>query len=153
MNKKKTTNYSQLTFSLCSVGGSQVESWFLGFCEWNFGFVSPSFALLFQYTSPYAEYGELSKKFSSCSTIFIDDSTVSQPNLKNTIKAVALAVFFHIRNRQFRERDQLEGRLLDIFDEKMHPLSVSCTSQCFPYVSNKERVRFLGVEVGCYQLL
>ena len=80
---------------------------------------------LFQYASPYAEYGQLSKKFSSCSTIFIDDSTVSQPNLKNTIKAVALAVFFHIRNRQFRERDQLEGRLLDIFDEKLHPLSVS----------------------------
>uniref|UniRef100_A0A8C1AFM8 Cyclin-Y-like protein 2 n=1 Tax=Cyprinus carpio carpio TaxID=630221 RepID=A0A8C1AFM8_CYPCA len=27
-----------------------------------------------------------SKKYSSCSTIFIDDSTVSQPNLKSTIK-------------------------------------------------------------------
>ena len=80
--------------------------------------------LFSQYSSPYAEYGQLSKKFSSCSTIFIDDSTVSQPNLKNTIKAVALAVFFHIRNRQYRERDQLEGRLLDIFDEKLHPLSV-----------------------------
>lgn len=26
------------------------------------------------------------KKYSSCSTIFIDDSTVSQPNLKSTIK-------------------------------------------------------------------
>lgn len=30
--------------------------------------------------------GLLTKKFSSCSTIFIDDSTVSQPNLKSTIK-------------------------------------------------------------------
>lgn len=30
--------------------------------------------------------GLLSKKYSSCSTIFIDDSTVSQPNLKSTIK-------------------------------------------------------------------
>lgn len=30
--------------------------------------------------------GPLSKKYSSCSTIFIDDSTVSQPNLKSTIK-------------------------------------------------------------------
>lgn len=30
--------------------------------------------------------GLLSRKYSSCSTIFIDDNTVSQPNLKNTIK-------------------------------------------------------------------
>uniref|UniRef100_A0A3Q4H5F8 Cyclin Y n=1 Tax=Neolamprologus brichardi TaxID=32507 RepID=A0A3Q4H5F8_NEOBR len=32
----------------------------------------------------------LSRKYSSCSTIFLDDSTVSQPNLKYTIKCVAL---------------------------------------------------------------
>ncbi len=42
---------------------------------------------------------------------------------------MALAVFFHIRNRQFRDKDQLEGRLLDIFDERLHPLSVSKTSK------------------------
>lgn len=30
--------------------------------------------------------GLLSRKYSSCSTIFLDDNTVSQPNLKNTIK-------------------------------------------------------------------
>uniref|UniRef100_A0A673I8E2 Cyclin-Y-like protein 1 n=1 Tax=Sinocyclocheilus rhinocerous TaxID=307959 RepID=A0A673I8E2_9TELE len=48
--------------------------------------------------------GLLSKKYSSCSTIFIDDSTVSQPNLKSTIKWDS-------------------DRSLDIFDEKMHPLS------------------------------
>ncbi|KAI1237084.1 hypothetical protein IHE44_0014339 [Lamprotornis superbus] len=30
--------------------------------------------------------GQLTKKYSSCSTIFIDDSTVSQPNLRSTIK-------------------------------------------------------------------
>uniref|UniRef100_A0A673H716 Cyclin-Y-like protein 1 n=1 Tax=Sinocyclocheilus rhinocerous TaxID=307959 RepID=A0A673H716_9TELE len=47
--------------------------------------------------------GLLSKKYSSCSTIFIDDSTVSQPNLKSTIKWSVTS--------------------LDIFDEKMHPLS------------------------------
>uniref|UniRef100_A0A3Q0T1N5 Cyclin-like domain-containing protein n=1 Tax=Amphilophus citrinellus TaxID=61819 RepID=A0A3Q0T1N5_AMPCI len=47
------------------------------------------------HTSP----GLLTKKFSSCSTIFLDDSTVSQPNLKNS------------------------NRSLDIFDEKKHPLS------------------------------
>uniref|UniRef100_A0A8C2Z401 Cyclin Y-like 1 n=1 Tax=Cyclopterus lumpus TaxID=8103 RepID=A0A8C2Z401_CYCLU len=48
--------------------------------------------------------GPLSKKYSSCSTIFIDDNTVSQPNLKSTIKWDS-------------------GRSLDIFDEKLHPLS------------------------------
>lgn len=56
------------------------------------------------------------RKYSSCSTIFIDDSTVSQPNLKNTIKAVAFAVYFHIKKRE-------SNRTLEIFDEKSHPLS------------------------------
>ncbi|XP_075444764.1 cyclin-Y [Ascaphus truei] len=64
--------------------------------------------------------GQLRRKYSSCSTIFLDDSTVSQPNLKYTIKCVALGIYYHIKNR---DRD---GRLLlDIFDEKLHPLSKS----------------------------
>ncbi|XP_051910709.1 cyclin-Y isoform X1 [Hippocampus zosterae] len=64
--------------------------------------------------------GPVRRKYSSCSTIFLDDSTVSQPNLKYTIKCVALAIFYHIRNRE------VDGRmLLDIFDEKLHPLSKS----------------------------
>ncbi|KAM9328164.1 cyclin-Y-like protein 1 isoform 2-T2 [Pholidichthys leucotaenia] len=58
----------------------------------------------------------LTKKYSSCSTIFLDDSTVSQPNLKSTIKCVALAIYYHIKNRD-------SNRSLDIFDEKKHPLS------------------------------
>ncbi|XP_074483575.1 cyclin-Y-like protein 1 [Sebastes fasciatus] len=60
--------------------------------------------------------GLLTKKYSSCSTIFLDDSTVSQPNLKSTIKCVALAIYYHIKNRD-------SNRSLDIFDEKKHPLS------------------------------
>uniref|UniRef100_UPI0037E8F7D6 cyclin-Y-like protein 1 n=1 Tax=Semicossyphus pulcher TaxID=241346 RepID=UPI0037E8F7D6 len=60
--------------------------------------------------------GLLTKKYSSCSTIFIDDSTVSQPNLKSTIKCVALAIYYHIKNRD-------SNRSLEIFDEKKHPLS------------------------------
>lgn len=56
------------------------------------------------------------KKSSSCSTIYLDDSTVSQPNLKNTIKCVTLAIYYHIRNRS-------SNRILDIFDEKLHPLT------------------------------
>lgn len=35
---------------------------------------------------PKVSPGQLTKKYSSCSTIFIDDSTVSQPNLRSTIK-------------------------------------------------------------------
>lgn len=58
------------------------------------------------------------KKSSSCSTIYLDDSTVSQPNLKNTVKCVALAVYWHIKNRTSQ-------RQIDIFDEKSHPLTVS----------------------------
>ena len=61
------------------------------------------------------------KKSSSCSTIFLDDSTVSQPNLKNTIKCVALAIYYHIKNRASATQ------LLEIFDEKIHPLTVSKT--------------------------
>jgi hypothetical protein len=61
------------------------------------------------------------KKSSSCSTIYLDDSTVSQPNLKNTVKCVALAVYYHIKNRTSQ-------RQIDIFDEKLHPLTVINTS-------------------------
>ncbi|XP_067290645.1 cyclin-Y isoform X2 [Pseudorasbora parva] len=64
--------------------------------------------------------GPMRRKYSSCSTIFLDDSTVSQPNLKYTIKCVSLAIYYHIKNRN------VDGRmLLDIFDEKLHPLTKS----------------------------
>lgn len=57
------------------------------------------------------------KRFSSCSTIYIDDSTVSQPNIKATIKCVSLAVYYHIKHRES------DKRTIDIFDEKLHPLT------------------------------
>lgn len=44
------------------------------------------FQLFFFFFSPKVSPGQLTKKYSSCSTIFIDDSTVSQPNLRSTIK-------------------------------------------------------------------
>uniref|UniRef100_A0A0A9Z308 Cyclin-Y-like protein 1 n=1 Tax=Lygus hesperus TaxID=30085 RepID=A0A0A9Z308_LYGHE len=56
------------------------------------------------------------KKSSSCSTIYLDDSTVSQPNLKNTVKCVSLAIYYLIRSRT-------SERLIEIFDEKRHPLT------------------------------
>uniref|UniRef100_H0WNS8 Cyclin Y n=1 Tax=Otolemur garnettii TaxID=30611 RepID=H0WNS8_OTOGA len=68
--------------------------------------------------------GQIARKYSSCSTIFLDDSTVSQPNLKYTIKCVALAIYYHIKN-SFPTRDPDGRMLLDIFDENLHPLSKS----------------------------
>lgn len=57
------------------------------------------------------------KKSNSCSTIFIDDNTASQPNLKMMLKCVSLAIYYHVKNRDY------EVHLLDIFDEQLHPLS------------------------------
>jgi len=56
------------------------------------------------------------QKSSSCSTIFLDDNTVSQPNLKLTIKCVSLAIYYHIKNRT-------SDITLDIFNEKFHPFT------------------------------
>ncbi|EHH55114.1 hypothetical protein EGM_04253, partial [Macaca fascicularis] len=60
--------------------------------------------------------GQLTKKYSSCSTIFLDDRTVNQPNLRTTVKCVTLAIYYHIKNRD-------ANRSLDIFDERSHPLT------------------------------
>ncbi|XP_057395175.1 cyclin-Y-like protein 1 isoform X1 [Balaenoptera acutorostrata] len=60
--------------------------------------------------------GQLTKKYSSCSTIFLDDSTVSQPHLRTTVKRMTLAIYYHIKNRD-------ADRSLDIFDERLHPLT------------------------------
>lgn len=56
------------------------------------------------------------KKYNSCSTIYIDDSTVSQPNLKSAIRLVACAIHYHIKRRT-------SDRSLEIFDEKLNPIS------------------------------
>ena len=58
------------------------------------------------------------KRSSSCSTIFIDDCTVSHPDFKNMIKCVSMAVYYHIHSRR-------TDVVLDIFDERTHPLDVS----------------------------
>jgi len=60
-------------------------------------------------------------KASSCSTIFIDESTISQPNLDLTIKCVSLAIHYHIQNRTSDEA-------VDIFDESVHPLRMPSLS-------------------------
>lgn len=82
------------------------------------------------------------KRSNSCSTIYLHE-TVSQPNMKNTIKAVALGIHNLIKNRRgYSFYHQSEGDLhmyddadrqmlanLEIFDERAHPLTVSpCSS-------------------------
>ncbi|XP_047487773.1 cyclin-Y-like protein 1 [Penaeus chinensis] len=77
---------------------------------------SKSMPLLWNCTKSNSSSGQIWVANQSSSTIYLDDSTVSQPNLKNTIKCVALAIYYHIRNRA-------DNRILDIFDERLHPLS------------------------------
>lgn len=65
--------------------------------------------------------GELTKSSlkhsNSCSTIYIDDSTVSQPNLRAMIKCVSIAIHSHIVLRK-------SNKTINIFDERLHPLTV-----------------------------
>lgn len=56
------------------------------------------------------------KKYNSCSTIYVDDSTVSQPNLKSVIRLVSCAIHYHIKRRT-GDRSQ------EIFDEKLYPIN------------------------------
>lgn len=87
------------------------------------------------------------RKSSSCSTIYMgmlslslhlddrpicspclpfpDDSTISQPNLKNTIKCISLAIYYHIANRKNRAHE----RLMEIFEERLHPITVCIHDQ------------------------
>uniref|UniRef100_H3CJ14 Cyclin Y-like 1 n=1 Tax=Tetraodon nigroviridis TaxID=99883 RepID=H3CJ14_TETNG len=91
--------------------------------------------------------GLLSRKYSSCSTIFIDDNTVSQPNLKNTIKCVTLAIYYHIKNRD-------SNKSLDIFDEKLHPLSKEPVPDDYSSVDPEHRLiyRFVRTLFSAAQL-
>lgn len=61
------------------------------------------------------------QKSSSCSTIYIDGSTISQPDLKQTIKCVSLAIYYHIKNRT-------SDNSADIFNEQIHPLKMPMPS-------------------------
>ncbi|OQV25777.1 Cyclin-Y-like protein 1 [Hypsibius exemplaris] len=93
--------------------------------------------------------GCLTRKFNSCSTIYVDDSTVSQPNLRNTIKCVSLAICYHIKNRE-----QREIRTIDIFDERLHPLTRDELAADYDRVDPEHRhiYRFLRTLFNAAQL-
>ncbi|XP_014384427.1 PREDICTED: cyclin-Y-like protein 1 [Myotis brandtii] len=59
--------------------------------------------------------GHLREKYSSCATVFVD-STISQSDLKITLQCLALAIYYHIKNRD-------ANRSKDIFDERIHPFT------------------------------
>ncbi|CAF0817991.1 unnamed protein product [Rotaria sp. Silwood1] len=67
-------------------------------------------------TKHVATIHKLQKHSNSCSTIYVDDSTVSQPNWKAMIKCVSIAIHSHILHRK-------SNKTMDIFDEKLHPLT------------------------------
>ncbi|XP_032123167.1 cyclin-Y-like protein 2 [Sapajus apella] len=58
----------------------------------------------------------LPQLYSSCSTIFIDDSTASHPHLTMPLNSVALEIYYHIKQRD-------ADRTLGIFDERLHPFT------------------------------
>ncbi|XP_064240760.1 cyclin-Y-like protein 2 isoform X1 [Aotus nancymaae] len=69
--------------------------------------------------SSYANHvstGHLPQLYSSCSTIFIDDSTASCPHPSLTVNSVALQIYYHIKQRD-------ADRTLSIFDERLHPFT------------------------------
>ncbi|XP_065655119.1 cyclin-Y-like protein 1-B [Hydra vulgaris] len=88
------------------------------------------------------------KKSNSCSTIFIDDNTASQPNLRLTLKCVSLAIYYHIKNREG------DAHLMDIFDEKLHPLSKDPVPNNYNKVNpeHKHVYRFLKTLFSAAQL-
>ena len=65
------------------------------------------------------DYKNCIRKFSSTSSVFIDSSTVTQPNMKHTLKCVSLA----LHNLIVFDSQHKLPRNLDIFDERLHPVS------------------------------
>jgi len=66
------------------------------------------------------------KRFSSTSTIYIDDSTVSQPNQRAMVKCVSLAIYYHIRHRK---KQSGPDNHYTQFDEKYHPLTKEAVNE------------------------
>ncbi|KAM7154792.1 cyclin-Y-like protein 1 [Molossus nigricans] len=55
----------------------------------------------------------LREKHSSCSTIFLDESTLSEPSVIITVHSLAIAIYYHIKNRD-------SNRTKNIFEEYLY---------------------------------
>lgn len=81
---------------------------------------------------------DLPKHSNSCSTIYVDDSTVSQPNWKAMIKCVCIAIHSHIVHRK-------SNKTMNIFDERLHPLTVNIKLIDL-YFFSKKKLLFLNLK-------
>lgn len=88
------------------------------------------------------------KKSNSCSTIFLDDSTISQPHFKNTIICISLAIYYHIANR----KNRMHERLMEIFEERLHPISVCASWILFTCLQKLYWQWFLWVTTSTYNI-
>ncbi|XP_074238291.1 cyclin-Y-like protein 2 [Saimiri boliviensis] len=64
----------------------------------------------------YIYMDHFSIKFSSCSTIFLEDTTASCPHFKMTLKSVALEIYYLIKKRD-------GNRTMEILDERIFPFN------------------------------
>lgn len=64
---------------------------------------------------------------SSTSTVRLDDSTVTRPDPKSTVRALSHAVYLQIKNR---DRYCPNTFMPEIFDERVHPVQVRCGRVC-----------------------
>ncbi|PIK34285.1 putative cyclin-Y, partial [Apostichopus japonicus] len=87
------------------------------------------------------------RRSNTCSSIYVDDSSISQPNLKTTIKCVSLAVYYHIKNRTM-------SRAMEIFDEKKYPLTKSTVSDDYNHHNpdHKQIYKFIRMLFNAAQL-
>ena len=89
------------------------------------------------------------KKFNSCSTIYLDESTISHPNLKAIIKSVSLAIWYHIGNR---DHLAFSTKVYEIFDERLHPLTKDIRECDFREPDHKVIYRFMRTMFNAVQL-
>lgn len=58
---------------------------------------------------------------SSTSTIWLHDSTVTRPDPKSTVRALAQAIYLQIKHRNHKIACD---PMIEIFDESLHPIQV-----------------------------
>ena len=81
-------------------------------------------------------------KSNSCSSIFVGNSTLSQPDLKTSLRCVAFATHLHLSKRDTSRKPHL----LDVFDERQHPMTDDQTNEEIEEMPEPEDIyRFMRV--------
>ncbi|KAL3314103.1 hypothetical protein Ciccas_007288 [Cichlidogyrus casuarinus] len=76
------------------------------------------------------------QRSSSTSTILLDDSTVTRPNPKSTVRALAQAVYLQIKNRDATV-DASDSP--EIFDERIHPIQSEPLADDYAYTNPEQK--------------